>query len=65
MYYISVGAFNVRNPLDNIYVTDDTIENVPIRIFKPLNSSFGQNKLPTIFYYHGGGYFVGSAGKCL
>jgi acetyl esterase/lipase len=65
MYYITVGAFNIRDSKDNIQISDDVVENVPIRIYRPLNSTYDQNKLPVIFYYHGGGYFLGSAGNKL
>jgi acetyl esterase/lipase len=65
MYYISVGAFNIRDSKDNIQISDDVVKNVPIRIYRPLNSTYDQNKLPVIFYYHGGGYFLGSAGNKL
>lgn len=63
MYYVTVGAFSIRDAADNIQIIDDIVDNVPIRIFRPLNSSFGQNTVPVILYYHGGGYFLGSAGK--
>ena len=37
------------------------IENVPVRIARPLNS---KGKLPAVVYIHGGAYYMGSLGKC-
>lgn len=58
-YHFTVGLFNVRNPDDGIEIKDLLIDNVPIRVYSHLNHSNG--KVPTIFLYHGGGFFVGSA----
>jgi acetyl esterase/lipase len=37
------------------------IENVPVRIARPLNS---KGKLPAVVYFHGGAYYMGSLGEC-
>lgn len=65
MYHLTVGAWNIRNPNDFIDVNDYYVNNVPIRIYKPLNSTYidENGNLPVVFYYHGGGYFLGSAGE--
>lgn len=60
-YYWALGAFSVRNPDDQIMITDELIEHVPIRIYKPLNRTHLSPLHPTIIFYHGGGHFVGSA----
>ena len=36
------------------------IENVPVRIARPLNS---KDNLPAIVYSHGGAFYLGSVGK--
>jgi len=36
------------------------IENVPVRIARPLNSN---ENLPAIVYFHGGAFNLGSIGK--
>jgi acetyl esterase/lipase len=57
--------FNIRDTNDNILITDEVIDNVSVRIYRPMDSArFNKetNKMPTIFYYHGGGFFVGNAG---
>jgi acetyl esterase/lipase len=68
-YHTAVGRFNIRNEKDNIQITEEYIDHVLIRIYKPLNQtirkSHNENLLPTILYYHGGGYFLGSAGIIL
>jgi hypothetical protein len=62
MYYWSVGAFNIRDPKDNILVDDRIIEHVSIRIYKPVNISEEGKMIPTIVFFHGGSYFLGNAG---
>ncbi|RNA00998.1 arylacetamide deacetylase-like 4 [Brachionus plicatilis] len=63
-YHISVGSFNIRDHNDNISVHDEIIEHLSIRIYRPMGRNKVSNKnktLPAILFYHGGGYFVGSA----
>lgn len=72
-YHISYGAFSVRDSSDNISVSDEIVNGVAVRIFRPhllskssnaggVNSGEEVELRPTIFFYHGGGYFVGTAG---
>jgi acetyl esterase/lipase len=41
-------------------IEDTLIENVPVRIARPLNND---NNLPAIVYFHGGAFYVGSVGE--
>lgn len=59
-YHLAVGAFNIRDHQDSINITDQFVQDVPIRIYFP-NSRKSSHQIPTILFYHGGGYFVGSA----
>jgi len=61
-FHIGIGAWNVRDKNDQIQVYDDYIEGILIRIYRPLNASLEKDMMPTILFYHGGGYSVGSAG---
>lgn len=67
-YHVSYGSFNARDSRDNISVSDDMIGSVAIRIFRPFvadldtGGSSVSTPSPTIIFYHGGGYIVGSAG---
>jgi len=36
------------------------IENVPVRIARPLNNN---DNLPAIVYFHGGAFYMGSIGE--
>ena len=67
-----LGAFNIRDPADNIQVTDEHVEHVPIRIYRPpkLNRPLSTNNTatnnvttndsyPTILFFHGGGFMYG------
>lgn len=69
-YHIGLGVLSIRDPKDSIQITDEMIDHVPIRIFRPpdrikevrfVNSSAEEQMKPTIIFYHGGGFFVGSA----
>ncbi|CAF0705640.1 unnamed protein product [Brachionus calyciflorus] len=63
-YHFAVGAFNIREESDQISVHDEIIEHLTIRVYRPMKPNKSPNKnatLPTILFYHGGGYFVGSA----
>lgn len=66
-YHVSYGSFNARDSRDNISVSDDMIGSVVIRIFRPFvadldaGGSSASTARPTIIFYHGGGYIVGSA----
>lgn len=66
-YHVSYGTFNIRDESDNISVTDEIVDNLSIRIFRPFGNNFRNSNAefmyPTILFFHGGGYFVGSAGK--
>ena len=71
-YYIAIGVFNIRDTHDNIHVFDEHIGHVPIRKYKPLlaaqtpvsnSTSNSPDLMPTIIFFHGGGYFLGSAGS--
>jgi acetyl esterase/lipase len=58
--------FSIRDNADNIRISDEIIDNVAVRIYRPINSmrlNAETNKMPAIFYYHGGGFFVGNAGN--
>ena len=62
-YYWTLGAFNIRDPNDNIAIVDELVQNVPIRIYKPMKRSDNRDEtapMPTILFFHGGGFFVGS-----
>ena len=63
-YYWTLGAFNIRDENDNIAIVDELIQNVPVRIYKPMSRKDGgddkQTTMPTILFFHGGGFFVGS-----
>ena len=69
-YYWAVGAFNIRKAVDRIQITDEIIDGVAIRIYKPLplhnpeeaKNSSESSLMPTIIFYHGGGHFIGSVG---
>ncbi len=41
-------------------IEDTSIENVPVRIARPLNSD---NNLPAIVFFHGGAFYMGSVGE--
>lgn len=58
-YHWTVGAFSMRDENDLISVHDEDIEHTSIRVFRPSNDT--SEVMPTIIFYHGGGYFVGSA----
>lgn len=63
-YHFSVGAFNIRENNDNISIHDEVIDHLSVRVYRPLKANKNSNvneTLPTIIFYHGGGYFVGSA----
>jgi acetyl esterase/lipase len=60
-YHWTLGAFNIRDPNDEIKIIDDSIENVLIRIYRPSKISRSKS-YTTIFLFHGGGHFLGSAG---
>lgn len=60
-YHWTLGAFSIRDPNDEIKIIDDTIDNVSIRIYRPRKISRSKS-YTTIFLYHGGGHFLGSAG---
>jgi acetyl esterase/lipase len=72
-YHIAIGAYNIRDPLDQIEVRDETIEHMSVRIYRPRcripenldldESAIAAYVAPTILFYHGGGFFVGSAGN--
>jgi acetyl esterase/lipase len=44
----------------NLQVENTFIENIPVRIARPLNDN---NNLPVIVYFHGGAFYMGSVGK--
>jgi acetyl esterase/lipase len=61
-YHLTIGAFSMRDPNDRIQVTDEFIEHVPIRVYRPMNRLTSHEELlPTIIFFHGGGFFLGSA----
>lgn len=72
-YHMAIGAFNIRDPSDGIQVLDETIDNnMAVRIYRPYNPDYEHSRIhqnttdflaPTILFYHGGGFFVGSAGQ--
>ena len=64
-YHWTLGAFNIRNPNDEIKIIDDSIENIPIRIYRPNQISLSEHHHPTILLLHGGGHFLGSAGSII
>ncbi|UJR21286.1 hypothetical protein I4U23_024378 [Adineta vaga] len=41
----------------NLQIEDTFIENIPVRIARPLNDN---TSLPVIVYFHGGGFYMGS-----
>lgn len=62
-YHWTVGAMNIRDPNHFIEIIDEDVEHCSMRIFRSMNRT--GKVMPTIIFYHGGGHFVGSAGKCL
>ncbi|CAF2442124.1 unnamed protein product [Rotaria sp. Silwood2] len=45
----------------DLKIEDTTIDEVPVRIYSPLNLSQDKNKyLPAISFYHGGAFYMGS-----
>jgi hypothetical protein len=64
-YHLALGVISIRDPRDSIQITDEKIQNVPIRLFKPTRNAKNGQMQPTIIFYHGGGFFVGSAGEFL
>ena len=42
---------------------DTHIAGVPVRVFRPTESA-NDERLPTVLYYHGGGWVLGSVGEC-
>ena len=65
-YHMSHGLVSIRSEKDFIEIIDDEINGVSIRIFMP--NSEEEEKASSIsskcsiFYYHGGAFFIGSAG---
>jgi acetyl esterase len=57
-FHIGIGMFNIRDDQDGIQIIDDSINDIMIRIYKPENRT---GLIPTIIFYHGGGYAIGSA----
>ena len=62
-YHLALGVISIRDTRDAILITDEKINHIPIRIFRPLNinSSPVLNNIsndaqlqPTIIFYHGG-----------
>lgn len=45
-----------------IKTQDRQINGVKVRIYKPKSAKVGE-KMPTMIYYHGGGYVFGSISK--
>ena len=46
--------------MDDVILTDDTFDNIPVRIFRPpAEKQTGRG----VLYYHGGGWVVGDSGK--
>jgi acetyl esterase/lipase len=41
-------------------IEDTLIENVPVRIARPLNNN---GNLPAIVFFHGGAFYMGSVGE--
>ena len=41
---------------------DIKIANIPVRVFRPVQSEDG-DKLPAVVFYHGGGWTLGSVGE--
>lgn len=60
-FHWTVGAINIRDPNHYIDIIDEDIEHCSMRIFRPMNQT--AELMPTIIFYHGGGHFVGSAGR--
>ena len=62
-FHIGIGAWNIRDKNDQIQVNDEYIQDILIRIYRPLNVSLKTDSMPTILFFHGGGFSVGSVGK--
>ena len=62
-YHFAIGAFNIRDPNDNMQIMDEQVDHLSIRIYRPYKALHNNTDYvaPTILFYHGGGYFVGSA----
>jgi acetyl esterase/lipase len=54
MYFQSIVS------LSPLWIENTFIENIPVRIARPLNDN---NNLPVIIYFHGGAFYMGSVGK--
>ena len=61
-YHLALGVISIRDPRDSIQITDEKIQHIPIRLFRPMNrqkvhdlSASNEPKMqPTIIFYHGG-----------
>ncbi|MFF4410473.1 alpha/beta hydrolase [Streptomyces sp. NPDC001404] len=52
-------ALSTGPPIEVGAVTDDRITGVPVRIYRPEDEPAGEGAVPTVVYFHGGGFVTG------